>query len=240
MKKSLLLLAALILSSIFANYTFAADVYAEYKITSMGKKPILTKMYGKDGDFRTEIESNLTSSKINTTTLMLKSKPDVILILNPLNKTFIETKKPSITTAKTPDIKVIGNEKIGNYNCIKVKMTSEGKTWNIWYSKDLPAMNLPVTGNNELVNQKIISQLKSKGVSGMPVKFVLFKPNTTTIIMTMLLTKYEQKTFAPSLFTIPAGYKKSGVTLDAEKMKNMTAKERKEMIMKMMKAQPKQ
>lgn len=240
MKKSLLLLAALILSSIFANHTFAADVYAEYKMTGMGSKPILSKMYSKNGDLRTEVSMDVAGSKMNTITLMLKSKPNVLFILNSFNKTYTETKNTSSATATNPNIKVMGNEKVGNYNCTRVKMTAEGKTWDIWYAKDLPAVNLPVIGNNNSVNQKLIAQLKSKGVSGIPVKIVLYKPNTTSIMMTMLLNKYEQKTLASTLFTIPAGYKKSGVTMDVDKMKNMTAQQRKEMIMKMMKAQTKQ
>jgi Domain of unknown function (DUF4412) len=240
MKKSLLLLASLILSSIFVNHTFAADVYAEYKMTGMGNKPIVSKMYIKNGDVRTEVNMDIAGAKMNTITLMLKSKPNVVLVFNSLNKTYTETKSTSAATAKNPDIKVMGNEKVGNYNCTRVKMTAEGKTCDIWYAKDLPATNLPVTGNDAIVNQKIMAQLKSKGITGMPVKIVLFKPNTTTIMMTMLLTKYEQKPLASSLFTIPAGYSKNSMTMDADKMKNMTAQERKEMIMKMMKAQTKQ
>lgn len=240
MKKSVFFLTTLILSIIFANHTFAADVYAEYKMTGMSKKSFLSKMYSKNGDLRTEVNMDVAGSKMNTIMLILKNRPDVVLVFNPLNKTYTETKNRKTSNIKNYSIKVIGNEKVGNYNSTRARITSEGKSWDMWFTKELPAINLPVAANDEISNKRLLDQLKSKGITGMPVKVVFFKPNTTTIMMTMLLTKFEQKTLASSLFAIPAGYSKNSMTMDADKMKNMTAQERKEMIMKMMKAQTKQ
>lgn len=240
MKTSILFLANLLVLSFFANTAFAGDIYAEYKMTGMGNKPILTKMYSKNGDLRTEANIDMGGQKMTTTSLMLKSKPNVTLVFNSLNKTYTEVKNTSNATIKDFDIKVIGNEKVGNYNCTHVKMSSNGQSWDMWYTKDLPAISFPMSGQDAVATKKMIEQLKSKGITGMPVKIAFVKSGTTTATMTMLLSKFEQKTLDASLFKIPAGYTKSSVSFDAEKMKTMTAEQKKEMIMKMMKEQMKQ
>ncbi|RZL50295.1 MAG: DUF4412 domain-containing protein [Pedobacter sp.] len=240
MKTSIFLLANLLCLSFFANTSFAGDVYAEYKMTGMGNKPIITKIYSKNGDLRTEADVEMGNRKMTTNSLMFKSKPDITLVFNAMNKTYTEVKNTnSASSVKDFDVKVIGNEKIGNYNCTHVKMSSNGQSWDMWYAKDLPSISFPVSGQNSASSKKMLALLKSKGITGMPVKISIVKPGSSTG-MTMLLTKYEQKTLSAALFTIPAGYKKSSVSFDAEKMKNMTPQQKKEMIMKMMKEQGKQ
>jgi len=240
MKTSILLLATLFCFAIFANAAFAGDIYAEYKMTGVGGKPIITKMYSKNGDLRTEANIDMGGQKMTTTTLMLKSKPNVTLVFNSMSTNYTEAKITSNTAVKDFDIKVIGTEKIGNYNCTHVKMSANGQSWDMWYAKDLPTISFPISGQNAAATQKMMTQLKSKGITGMPVKMTFVKPGTKTAAMTMLLTKFEQKTLNASLFTIPTGYKKNSVSFDAEKMKNMTPQQRKEIIMKMMKEQTKQ
>lgn len=240
MKTSILLLATLFCFAIFANAAFAGDIYAEYKMTGVGGKPIITKMYSKNGDLRTEANIDMGGQKMTTTTLMLKSKPNVTLVFNSMSKNYTEAKITSNTAVKDFDIKVIGTEKIGNYNCNHVKMSANGQSWDMWYAKDLPTISFPISGQNAAATQKMMAQLKNKGITGMPVKMTFVKPGTKTAAMTMLLTKFEQKTLNASLFTIPTGYKKNSVSFDAEKMKNMTPQQRKEIIMKMMKEQTKQ
>jgi len=240
MKTSILFLASLLCLSFFTNTTFAGDVYVEYKMTGIGNKPITSKLYSKDGNLRSEVYMDMGGKKIITNTLTLKSKPDVTLVFNSMNKTYTEVKSIASGTIKDFDIKVIGTEKVGNYTCTHVKMSANGQSWDMWYAKDLPTISFPISGQNAAATQKMMAQLKSKGITGMPVKMTFVKPGTKTAAMTMLLTKFEQKTLNASLFTIPTGYKKNSVSFDAEKMKNMTPQQRKEIIMKMMKEQTKQ
>lgn len=240
MKTSILFLSNLLFLSFFANTSFAADIYAEYKMTGVGSKPIITKMYSKNGDLRTEANVDMGGQKMTTTTLMLKSKPNITLVFNSLSKTYTETKNATGAAVKNFDIKVIGTEKVGNYTCTHVKMSSNGQSWDMWYAKDLPAFNFPLSGQDAAATQKMIAQLKSKGITGMPVRITFAQPGNTSAAITMLLSKFEQKSLNASLFTIPAGYKKNNVSFDAEKMKTMTPQQRKEMVMKMMKEQMKQ
>ena len=234
MKNSITFLASLFFLFVYSNKVVAADFYAEYTMTGIGAKSIINKMYSKDGNIRTEINMEIGNQKMQTTSLMLKSKPGVVFTFNSMNKSYTEVKTENNAEIKDFSIKVIGTEMVGKYNCTHVRMTASGKSWDMWLSKDLPSINMPYNGNNAMANAKIIAEMKSKGLTGMAVKLVFFKPGTSTAMMTMNLTKYEAKTLSADLFKIPTGYTKSSVNLDAAKMKDMTPAQRKEMIMKMM------
>ncbi len=239
MKISLSIFAQLFFLITFSYAANAGDIYAEYKMTGMGSAPIISKIYGKNGNMRTEVNMNMGGKQFTTFTLMLKSNPNVYLIFNSLNKTYTEAKMSSGVATKEVAIKLLGNEKIGIYNCTHVRMTADGKSWDAWYTKDLPSFNFPVNGNSEFSSLKVINDLKSKGITGMLAKIVFQPPNVKEKGITMELLKFENKILNSSLFTIPIGYKKSTVNFDPEKMKTMTAEQKKEMIMKMMKEQSK-
>ncbi|TCC94282.1 DUF4412 domain-containing protein [Pedobacter frigiditerrae] len=237
MKTSLLFLTNLFFLFIFSSSANSADIYAEYQITGTNSTPMISKMYGKNGNVRTETIMNVGGRPMNTTTLILKSNPNVAYVYNSLTTTYTEAKINSKASIKDISIKVLGNEKVGNYNCTHVKMTSDGKTWDAWFTKELPSFNFPISGNNELGSQKVMNELKSKGITGMMAKAVFLTPGGKSKAFTMQLVKYETKTLNASLFTLPSGYKKSSVTLDPEKMKNMTREQKKELMMKMIKEQ---
>lgn len=216
----------------FQSPLSAQDIYAEYQMSGLNGKTILTKMYFKNGDVRTESKMDIGGRSIDNISLHLKSKPDLTYILNTANKTYTESKGSKGSTKKYT-ITVIGNEKVGQYNTTHVRMSADGKSWDSWFCKDLPAVNYPMDKEG-LDYERMIIEMKAKGISGMMVKISFNKPGTTTATMTMLLVKYEKKALPSSLFTIPAGYSKSAVSIDAEKMKTMSPAERKEMIKKMM------
>jgi hypothetical protein len=240
MKKRILFLASLFLIFITTHAVFAADVYAEYQMTGIGDKSVISKMYSKNGDFRTEVNMEMGGRQLSSISLTLKSRPGVTMVFNSMTKTYTETKMNAETSVKNFKITVLGNEKVGKYNCSHVRMTADGKSWDMWYTKDLPSFSFPIGNIEGSGTQKMIDQLKSKGITGMMVKVAFLKPGTNTATMTMELIKYEPKTLDASLFAIPAGYKKSSVSFDADKMKSMTPEQKKEMMMKLMKEQMKQ
>lgn len=239
MKTSLTFLTNLFFLLIFSFSAFSADIYAEYKATGISNTPFVSKMYGKNGNVRVEATMNMGGRQVTTTTLMLKSNPSVFLIFNSMNKTYTETKISSTAISKDFNIKVLGTEKVGIYNCTHVKMTVDGRSWDVWYAKELPSFNFPIGGSSEFSSQKVINELKSKGITGMMTKIVFQTPGAKTKSITMQLVKYEAKTLDAALFAIPAGYKKNTISFDPEKMKNMTLEQKKEMMMKMMKEQAK-
>ncbi|RZK57024.1 MAG: DUF4412 domain-containing protein [Pedobacter sp.] len=237
MKISLLFLTSLLPLFICAPVVHSADIYVEYQMTGITNTPVNSKMYGKNGNLRTETTMSMGGKQMSTTTLMLKSSPNVAYVFNSLTKTYTEVKVNPKAAIKDVAIKILGKEKVGNYNCTHVKMTADGKSWDAWFTKDLPSFDSPISGNSEWGSQKVMNELKSKGVTGMMAKVVFLTPGAKAKTVTMQLTKYESKMLSNSLFTLPAGYKKSSVTLDPEKMKNMTLEQKKELMMKMMKEQ---
>lgn len=232
MKSFLLLCLSFILLSL---QSFAVDVYAEYKISGIGDKVTMSKMYVKNGDTRTEVSMNIAGREMTTTTLNLASHPGVSIVYNTFSKTYTEVKhdkKDSKSDNLT--VTVIGNEKIGNYNCKHIRMKSDTTSWDMWVTKDLPYFDYPFDKSNEAANRKIMEMLKSKSADGVPVKIAFLKPGTSTATMTIELLKYESKDLDESLFQIPAGYTKNSMSMDPEKMKSMSPEERQEFIKKMM------
>jgi hypothetical protein len=218
----------------FSATTFAGDTYAEYKMTGFGNKKIISKLYAKNGEIRSEVNMPMGNKEMTMVTLRLKSHPGVSLVLNSMNKTYTETKNSSSKDSKKEiSIAVLGNEKIGQYNCTHVRFTSNNKSWEMWCCKDLPAFSFPYDQEDAEANNKIIQSLKNKNIEGVPVKIVFLKPNSNVPTLTMELIKYEPKDLDASLFSIPADYKKNELQFDAAKMKNMTPDEKKEFIKKM-------
>lgn len=221
--------------SVFSFQCYAQNVAAEYQMTGIGSKTYLSKMFYKNGNIRTEVNMPIGNKTMNNVVLRLKSQPNVSILLNEMNKTYTEaTASSKSANANNYVITVLGNEKVGKYNTTHIRTINNGKSWESWFCKDLPSVDYPMDNNQDV--RKMANDYKAKGISGMMVKLVFNKPGTTTPTMTMLLTKYENKTLASSLFEIPAGYTKSTVNFDAEKMKNMTPAEKQEMIQKMIKA----
>ena len=215
----------------------AGDVYAEYKMTGIGNKEIISKMYMKDGNVRSEVRMGAPGKEITHVTLNLVSDPDITIEFNSQAKTYTQVKKnKNDQEANDLTITVIGSEKVGSYNCKHVRMTSKNKSWDMWITKDLPNYNFPLE-SDEAVNRKMMELLKSKSLDGVTVKVAFLKPGTTTATTTMELVKYEVKSLDASLFKIPEGYTKSVVQFDTEKMKNMTDAEKREMIKKMIEEQ---
>lgn len=233
--KSLLLV--MLMFSAFSIPLMAGDVYAEYKMTGIGDKEIISKMYMKNGNVRSEVKMGIPGKEVTHITLSLVSDPDITIVLNSQSKTYTQVKKnKNNAEAEDITITVLGNEKVGIYNCKHVRMTSKDKSWDLWITKDLPNYNFPIE-SDAAVNRKMEELLKSKSLDGVTVKVAFLKPGTTTVTTTMELVKYEIKNLDDSLFKIPEGYTKSVVQFDAEKMKTMTAEEKREMIKKMMQEQ---
>ena len=230
------LLLPLLLVATIQFSVHAADVYAEYKMTGLGDKIYTSKLFSKNGDVRSEVNMNIAGKEMMTASLNLKGKPAITIVFNSMNKTYSEVKHSTEATGKAPDftMEVVGEEKIESYNCTHLRMKSNDKSWDMWLCKNLPSINFSYDAADATNNSKIVDLLKSKNVKGLPVKVVFYKADGKTPTMTMLLTKYEAKELAASLFSVPTDYTKSTVDFDPAKMKNMSAEERKAMLLKMM------
>jgi len=235
MKNALLLLTGLALSC----GAFAQDMYLEYKLS--GPANGTSKMYTSTAGVRVEAEMQLPQmGSMKSVTLMPASKPGTVITFTDKAKTYTEIKTQSnaAETAKY-EVKVVGKEKIGAYNCVHSTVSLNGKpAMEMWTSKEIPGYETllkQTKANSPIGTESMYRQLESKGASGMMVKMTVGTGGMTTE-----LVKAEKRSNPASLFAVPAGYTKS--EFDPAQMQNMTPAQRQKMMQEMMKqygSQPK-
>jgi hypothetical protein len=203
-------LIAILLFCLVVKSATAQDIYAHYTTKDPKGRAIDTKMYAKNGDARMELIIDMAGMKMTTASLVLKKNPNEIIILNSLAKSYTNKAKPKKKpSTKNYTITVIGKEKIGAYNCTHVRVKSDDKLYDTWFTKDLPTLNLPIENNQANVDKLLTDKLGLQGISGLMVKTVYFNPGSTVPKLTMKLIKYETKPLSTALFTIPSDYKES-------------------------------
>ncbi|MEJ5993424.1 DUF4412 domain-containing protein [Pedobacter sp. Du54] len=225
------LLISLFFVCTLAKNSTAEDRYAYYSTKDQSGRAIDIKMYAKNGDARMELITDMAGMNITITSLVLKKNPDEIITLNSFSKSYSKRVKPKMKpTTKSYTITIVGKEKVGIYNCTRVRIKSDDKSFDTWYTKDLPTLHLPIETNQANLDKKLIDELERKGISGMMVKTVYFNPGTTTPKLTMQLMKYETKPLSASLFTVPADYKET----KGNPYTNISPEKKKEMMKQMM------
>ena len=242
--KSAILLFAIICIEFTPVITFASGpqgIYAEYKMTS-SKVNSLMKTYTFDGNNRTEVNMAIPGMPGNLQNMVMimitkKDSSGNIYLLNTSSKTYtVINSNAEIDKVKNDsiDIKIIGKEKVDNYNCIHVKITD--KTQNVemefWNTKDgmdpsfFQDINNLYTGSSTYTNK-----LKAKGADGFLVRMVNKQ-------MQLDLVKVEKQDMDKSLFSLD-GYTKSDAPnlFDSGKMmqdiQKITPEERKAYIDKL-------
>lgn len=206
----------------------------EYKMTlSRGQEQGMvstSKMMFSGSKIRVETNMAITGTTIKQAMLMLPEKPNVIIMLDEKAKTYREVSTGQKTMDKVA-LKVVGKEKIQNFNCTHVIVTTQNRPMDMWTTKDISGyenmmayLKSGIAGGND----QMYSELKKAGAEGFVVKMQI--PGS----MTMELVKYDAKPVSASVFTIPEGYKK-GAAVDPGKMKNMTPAERRKAMEEMMK-----
>lgn len=210
MKRNLIFILSLFLICVFSKSAVAEDLYIEYSTKDKNGRAINTKIYLKQGDARMDLYIDMSGMKVTTSSLVLKKNPNEVIIFNSLTKSYTKTAKPKRKEVITNyTLTIIGKEKVGKYNCTRVRVKSKDKSWDIWSTKDLPAFKLPIENNQTSMDKNLADELEKKGISGLMVKTVFFNPGTTAPRLTMELKKYETKPLNASLFKIPSDYTES-------------------------------
>ncbi len=206
----------------------------EYKMTmSRGQENGMvstSKMMFSGSKIRVETNMAIAGTKIKQAMLMLPEKPNVMTMLDENAKTYREVSTGQKTMDKVT-LKVVGKEKIQNFNCTHVIVTVQNRPMDMWTTKDISGYeNMLAYWKSSISggNDQMYTELKKAGAEGFVVKMQI--PGS----MTMELVKYDAKPVSTSVFAIPAGYKK-GASVDPEKMKNMTPAERRKAMEEMMK-----
>jgi hypothetical protein len=165
--------------------------------------------------------------------ILPKNNLDVIYNLDEAKKSYTEIKKP-VESKETDDytVEIIGQEKVGGYNCTHAKIKTKEQVFEIWITKD-------IEGYNDLSNIAMLKTAKGidkalKSNEQLIGVMVRMKSTDKKEAFTLDLVKFEKGNFPASMFEIPAGYTK-GASFDPSKMQNMTQEERQKMMEELMK-----
>lgn len=231
MKKALFLPMILIL----ALTVSAQDMYLEYKMT--GPLTGTTRMYTSAAGVRTEADMNMPAvGMIKNVVIMPASKPNTVITVDEKAKTYTETTtNSSDLPAMRYEVKVVGKEKISQYNCVHAIVNLNGQlAMEMWTSKDIPGYKdllKMAKASSAVGSEDLYKQLESKGATGMMVKMMT---SAGANAMTMELVKVEKRTNPARLFSVPAGYSK-GAAFDMNQIKNMTPAQRQKLLEDMQK-----
>jgi Domain of unknown function (DUF4412) len=205
------------------------------------------KVYHQDGNTRSEMDMampQMPGGGMKQASLMLKSDPNKVYMLNLQAKTYteMETGKSEMKEGNADDYEVtlIGKEKVNGYSATHVKLKRKGSTTeeDLWVSTDVPNFANYKNIRSKYTNSGLYKALGSKGADGFLVRI---KTGEHGRDMQMDLVKAENKTVEASLFSL-TGFTKSAASPYGngqemmEKMKNMTPEERQKFIEEMRKA----
>ena len=239
----------IILSSIlfiaFAAISIAQNgAMFEFKITSTQGATGSIKVYYSSPGCRTEMQINVPqfpNGGFAKTSITKSDKPTTSYSIDDKSKTYtiIETKPATPTTTGNADdytVKIVGKEKVGNYNCTHAIVTKGTQSNEFWTTTEITEFEKysKTRGNNKFMGTGgEYNALVKNGAGGFMVKTLTNDPRGG--IFTMELVKFEKKDLVASLFEVPADYTEMTGTptavpgmpnIDVNKIQNMTPEER--------------
>ncbi|HLP22113.1 MAG TPA: DUF4412 domain-containing protein [Chitinophagales bacterium] len=241
----------LVLCAISLNLALSAQgYYIEYKMTSTGEHVDVAgsmKAWYQDGNTRSDISLNTGQmGAIQISTLLLKSEPNKIYMLNEKDKTYSEmaaTGQQDLEDRPQAEyeVEVIGRETINGYNTTHSRVKVNGKKqMEVWTTKDITGYgDFSKIKSKYTGKENMYKALAAKGAEGMPVRIKAVE-NGQTIQLDVV--KAEKKNNSPSLFSIAGYTKKDGLGVlpggealqeMMEQLKNMTPQQREEMMKKL-------
>lgn len=235
MKKTIL--ALVFFTTILTNVFAQNGVTFEYKISSTkgatGSVIANVSSLGSRVEVKIKIPQ-MPSAGITRVSIVKSSKPTTVYLLDDNNKTYTTTEtQPSKTAnAENCTVKIIGKEKVGNYNCIHSVVTKGTESTDFWTTTeiaDFEKYNKSNVGNKYMGSGDDYAALSKNGAAGFVVKTVTKEGRGGDF--TMELVKFEKKELSAKLFEIPADYKASSSPtvapkIDATQLQNMTPEER--------------
>ena len=206
MKKNLLLISLSLFVAIQA--TAKEGLYIEFKMSGAQYSGSY-KLYSCDGNTRSEIKIKgpAMPNSLGNVMLSLKSSPDSTYMVSEKDKTYSMAKSwknpAQENNAGDYEIKIIGKEKISNYNCVHVSIHDNGtKTEReMWLTKDVAGWAKYAALNNSFVDGPyIFDALKAKGAEGYIVRMVSNQPNGDKIQADLVTA--EKRDIKESLFSV--------------------------------------
>ena len=238
-------IAALLSAFLFSYGAFAQGFYMEMKLSSSDKGDMgVMKAYSQDGNTRSEINITTPMGPIDVVTIILKSNPNTLYMLNEKGKTYSEndiTKNNQYKDYPQDDyeVTVLGKEKVNGYNTTHVKVVhkSGAQTEEMWTSTEVVDYSAFLTAKTKFTGRENLNKaLAAKGAEGFPVRI---KTSEHGVDVQVDLVKAEKRNFNASLFSLD-GYTKSSSSMSGmsqqemiQKVQNMTPEERQQFIEQM-------
>lgn len=198
-----------------AQSTF--EGYITLKMSSAEKPDMgFTKMYFSTIGSRIETEMKLAPNMkpFKTVRICKNETPNVYYILNELNASYFISDLSSYQapqkTDETIQVKVIGKEKMNNYNCTHVIVTSKYGETELWTTTELMNYDSYKKINESDIRARNLSYAKAlieANAEGFPVKTVKKSTGGSTIIIE--LVDVNRKNLDKTLFEVPANYTKT-------------------------------
>ena len=238
-------LITLIIASLVCYMAFSQGFYLEMKMGAADNANMgVMKVYSQDGNTRSEISLNTPGGPMDMLTLILKSTPNTLKVLNAKGKTYSEMDISQNNQYKDfpqgdYEITVIGKEKVNGYNATHVKVTRKGSTTSeeMWTSKEVVDYSAFINAKTKFTGRDNLNKaLAAKGAEGFPVRI---KTSEHGVDVQVDLVKAEKRNFNASLFSLD-GYTKSSSSMSGmsqqemiQKVQNMTPEERQQFIEQM-------
>jgi Domain of unknown function (DUF4412) len=167
----------------------------------------LSAMWKGRGDTRDK------APKMTMTMLTRKAEPGKAYMLNAEKKTYsiVDAAKSAqrATSKEAFTVKKLGADTVAGLPCQNVLLSSSnGAEIEVCVAKDFPASSdwLSSLTSRQSQGSGWLAALKTQGIEGFPVRWVIRKKGSTQPLTTMEITSIEKKSVPASLFEIPAGY----------------------------------
>jgi hypothetical protein len=223
-------------------------VFFKYKLSSSEGASGSVAIYYADGNSRSETAMSIPQMPgggFSRTTLIQKDKPTTMITLDDKAKTWSEREIKERTDNPGADsitVKILGNEKMGGYNCIHSQVMQNKRVSEYWTTKEIPGFEKYEgvhKGSRYMGRANTEAALKKAGAEGFLVK--TFSKDQRGVETSLELEKFEKQDVPADKFTVPSAYTKTeppagmGQGVDYSKLKDMTPEERQKFIEKMKK-----
>ena len=190
------------------------------------------------GRSETEMKFSPNMKPFKTVRVFKKENPDLYYVINDAAATFTVTDLSKFKTVEKPDekvtVKVVGKEKILNFNCIHSIITTKSGDTEMWTTKELmdyDSYKSISESDARSRNSSFAKALIEANAEGFPVKTL--KKDSKGAAISIELIKAENKAIDKSLFEVPSNYTKTetpttgleGIMQEIKQMGDETVKE---------------
>jgi hypothetical protein len=172
------------------------------------------------------------AGEIKMTSLVLKSKPGVVYLVNDAKKTYTEI-EPSQETKRAPEkytVKKLGSEKVAGYDCGHGLVTDEkGERFEVWTTKDIGGAAEFWASQRDHSGSRaaMYDALRGAGLEGWPMKWLRRSGKEGQSVFEV--TRVQRQAVPASLFDL-SGYKKSeGGAMGVSQQMQLSPEQQKQM-----------